>query len=61
VPFWHKSIGITLAAVLLLRLALALDQSAPAHRRPTPWETRLASLVPDCYTCWLIAIVVTGT
>jgi Cytochrome B561 len=42
-PFWHKSIGLSLAAVLVARLLWRLTnpqpKTLPSHRR---WEVRLA-------------------
>lgn len=60
-PFWHKSIGVTLAAILLLRLLWRWTNPRPAHLPShKPWETRLASLAHGLLYLLLIAIVVSG-
>ena len=60
-PFWHKSIGITLAAVLIIRLIWRLGNPVPrspaGHRR---WEIGLAHLVHALLYLLLLAIVVSG-
>lgn len=60
-PFWHKSIGITLAAVLIIRLIWRLGNPVPrspaGHRR---WEIGLAHLVHGLLYLLLLAIVVSG-
>ena len=49
-PFWHKSVGFSLLALVLLRLSVRFFSSVPpalpSHR---PWERVLASL-----TQWLL-------
>lgn len=60
-PFWHKSIGITLAAVLLLRLIWRRVNPRPAHLAAhKTWEIRLASLVHGLLYLLLVAIVFSG-
>lgn len=60
-PFWHKSIGITLAAVMVLRLFWRLLNPRPA---PLPnhqlWEKRLAALVHTLLYALLAVIVISG-
>jgi len=60
-PFWHKSIGVTLAIVLLLRLIWRLLNRQPAHLpNHQRWETRLAGAVHALLYALLLTIVVTG-
>ena len=60
-PFWHKSIGITLAGVIVLRLVWRVVNPRPApisgHMR---WERRLATLVHSLLYVLLVVIVVSG-
>lgn len=60
-PFWHKSIGLALALILLLRLTWRWINPRPSHLASHKvWETRLASLVHGLLYLLLIAIVVSG-
>lgn len=60
-PFWHKSIGIALAAALLLRLIWRLASPVPDspanHKR---WEVVLAHLMHRLLYILLIAILASG-
>lgn len=60
-PFWHKSIGITLAVVLVVRLGWRAVNRRPAplpgHQ---PWEKRLASLVHALLYILLAIIIISG-
>lgn len=60
-PFWHKSIGITLFALLVLRLLWRCFNPRPAHLpNHKPWELRLASLVHLLLYGLLFVIVISG-
>lgn len=60
-PFWHKSIGISLAVVLLLRLFWRWANPTPAHLPGhKTWEIRLASLVHGLLYLLLIVIMLSG-
>ncbi|SDR68911.1 cytochrome b561 [Halopseudomonas xinjiangensis] len=60
-PFWHKSIGVTLAAILLLRLLWRLGNRQPAHLpNHKRWETRLAGAVHALLYVLLFTIVASG-
>lgn len=60
-PFWHKSIGITLAALIILRLLWRWTNPSPVplphHKR---WEVRLAALVHGVLYVLLFIIVASG-
>lgn len=60
-PFWHKSIGLTLFAVMLFRLLWRCFNPRPAHlpnhRR---WELSLAGLVHVLLYLLLFVIVISG-
>ena len=60
-PFWHKSIGITLAAVLVLRLLWRWGNPRPAHLpNHQRWELGMAALVHGLLYLLLFVIVVSG-
>src|SRR5690606_24091870 len=60
-PFWHKSIGLALFAVLVLRILWRLFTPRPAHlpnhRR---WERISAALVHALLYLMLFVIVISG-
>lgn len=60
-PFWHKSIGITLAALIVLRLFWRLANPKPAplphHKR---WEINLARVIHGLLYVLLFVIVTSG-
>lgn len=60
-PFWHKSIGMTLFAVLVLRLLWRTcnprPEHLPNHRR---WELNLAAAVHGLLYLLLFVIVLSG-
>lgn len=60
-PFWHKSIGISLAALLILRLCWRFLNPRPSplahHQR---WEVRLASSVHALLYLLLGVVVISG-
>lgn len=60
-PFWHKSIGITLAVLIIFRLLWRWANPRPAllphHQR---WEVRLATLVHGALYVLLFIIVASG-
>lgn len=52
---WHKSIGITIAIVVLLRLSWRLAHPAPAHDGQPAWQRRAAELSHGLlYACMLV-------
>ena len=60
-PFWHKSIGISLAALLVLRLCWRLLNSRPrplAHHQR--WEGQLAGGVHTLLYLLLGVVVISG-
>lgn len=60
-PFWHKSVGILLAVLLLVRLVWRWSNPRPAHLSShTRWETRLASLVHGLLYLLLLVILLSG-
>ena len=60
-PFWHKSIGITLAAVLVLRLLWRWGNPRPAHLpNHQRWEVGMAAVVHGLLYLLLFVIVVSG-
>ncbi|EZQ19580.1 cytochrome b [Halopseudomonas bauzanensis] len=60
-PFWHKSIGITLAAVLVLRLLWRWGNPRPAHLpNHKRWEISVAGVVHGLLYLLLLVIVVSG-
>lgn len=57
----HKSLGITLLALVVLRLAWRLHAGAPAPVAGTPpWEARLASLIHWALYALLLAMPLSG-
>lgn len=60
-PFWHKSIGLSLAAVLVARLLWRLTnpqpKTLPSHRR---WEVRLAHAAHALLYFMMFAILISG-
>lgn len=60
-PFWHKSVGITLAALIILRLFWRWTNPKPAplphHKR---WEVTLASLIHGLLYVLLFIIIASG-
>jgi cytochrome b561 len=56
----HKSVGLTLAAFVLLRLALRLALVAPAPSRPEPWQRFAANAVHGALYLCVIALPATG-
>jgi len=60
-PFWHKSVGILLAVLLVVRLLWRWSNPRPAHLPShTRWETRLASLVHGLLYLLLLVILLSG-
>ncbi|WP_092389470.1 cytochrome b [Halopseudomonas salegens] len=60
-PFWHKSIGVSLVLVLLLRLIWRWCNPRPAHiAAHKGWEKRLAGLVHGLLYLLLVVIVISG-
>lgn len=60
-PFWHKSIGITLAAVIVFRLVWRSMNPRPAPLlNHQPWEKRLAAVVHSLLYVLLAVIVISG-
>ncbi|WP_373185836.1 cytochrome b [Halopseudomonas sp.] len=60
-PFWHKSIGITLATLIILRLLWRWSNPRPAPLPHHPrWEVRLASLVHALLYLLLFIIIASG-
>lgn len=60
-PFWHKSIGLTLFAVLLLRLLWRGFNPRPAHLpNHKRWELGLAGVVHVLLYLLLFVIVLSG-
>ena len=61
VPHWHKSIGILLVALVLLRLAWRWinphPAATPGHK---PWEKRLASVVHALLYALLLIVPLSG-
>lgn len=60
-PFWHKSVGLFLAALLVLRLGWRLinskPEAVPGHKR---WEITLSALVHALLYLLLGIIVISG-
>ncbi|MEH8017765.1 cytochrome b [Rheinheimera muenzenbergensis] len=60
-PHWHKSVGILLALVMLLRLLWRFISPAPqplaSHKS---WERRTAALVQFALYCGILVLVVSG-
>lgn len=60
-PYWHKSIGLSLTAVLVARLLWRLTnphpRTLPSHRR---WEVRLAHAVHALIYFMLFTILASG-
>src|SRR5438067_2492490 len=51
----HKSIGLTIAAIVLLRLGWRLRHGAPAHAEMPPWQRRAADASHALlYVCMLL-------
>ncbi len=60
-PFWHKSIGLTLFAVMLLRLLWRWANPSPAHLpNHKRWELSLAGGVHVLLYLLLFVIVISG-
>lgn len=60
-PFWHKSIGITLAVVMLLRLVWRWVNPRPVHlANHQKWETNMAAAVHALLYLLLFVIVISG-
>ncbi|MEJ6657122.1 MAG: cytochrome b [Pseudomonas sp.] len=60
-PFWHKSIGITLAVVMLLRLVWRWSNPRPAHLpNHKRWEISVAGVVHGLLYLMLLVIVISG-
>lgn len=60
-PFWHKSIGILLFALLVFRLLWRWFNPRPAHLpNHKRWELSLASLVHGLLYVLLFVIVISG-
>lgn len=60
-PFWHKSIGIALFAVLVLRIVWRAFNARPAHLpNHKRWEIRTASVVHGLLYLLLFVIVISG-
>lgn len=60
-PFWHKSVGIVLAALIILRLLWRWANPSPAalshHQR---WEVVLAKVIHSLLYVLLLVIVISG-
>jgi cytochrome b561 len=60
-PHWHKSIGILLAIVMLLRLLWRFISPAPpalaSHR---PWEKKTSAIVQFCLYLGILLLVISG-
>ncbi|MBL4834677.1 MAG: cytochrome b [Pseudomonas sp.] len=60
-PFWHKSVGISLAALIILRLLWRWTNPSPAplahHKR---WEAVLAKVIHSALYILLFVIVISG-
>lgn len=60
-PFWHKSIGISLAVLIVLRLIWRWANPKPVHMTGhKAWEVRVASMVHGLLYLLLIVIVLSG-
>lgn len=60
-PFWHKSIGIALAAVLVLRLLWRWANPRPVHLpNHKRWEVGMAAVVHGLLYLLLFVIVISG-
>lgn len=60
-PFWHKSIGITLALVMVLRLLWRWVNPRPAHlANHKRWEVIMAAAVHALLYLLLFVIVISG-
>ena len=60
-PFWHKSIGLTLFAVMLFRLLWRCFNPRPAHLpNHKRWELNLAGVVHVLLYLLLFVIVISG-
>lgn len=60
-PYWHKSIGILLAIVMLLRVLWRFFSSPPqpiaSHKR---WEKRTSAVVQFCLYLGILLLVLSG-
>jgi cytochrome b561 len=60
-PHWHKSIGILLAIVMVLRLVWRFISPAPqtlaSHR---PWEKKTSAVVQFCLYLGILLLVLSG-
>lgn len=60
-PFWHKSIGLTLLAVMVFRLLWRCFNPRPAHLpNHKRWELNLAGMVHVLLYLLLFVIVISG-
>ena len=60
-PFWHKSIGLALFAVMLFRLLWRWANPSPAHLpNHQRWELNLAGIVHVLLYLLLFVIVISG-
>lgn len=60
-PFWHKSVGVLLAVLIVLRLIWRWANPRPAHLPGHRlWEIRLATLVHGLLYLLLMVIVLSG-
>ncbi|WNO62285.1 cytochrome b [Rheinheimera sp. MMS21-TC3] len=60
-PYWHKSVGILLAIVLLVRISWRFISPPPkAIATHKPWETKLAGLAHLLLYLGLVILVISG-
>jgi cytochrome b561 len=59
-PELHKSLGLTLAALVAVRLVWRLASIEPDSSHLQPWERRLARLIHIGFYAWLFALFAAG-
>ncbi len=60
-PFWHKSIGLAIAFILLFRLYWRLRQPTPdPHASHSRWERVLAGLTHKALYVLIVVIIASG-
>lgn len=58
---WHKSIGVTILLLVILRLAWRLNNPSPSMPAGTPaWETKLARIGHGLLYLLMFAVPITG-
>ena len=57
---WHKSLGFTVLAITMARLAARLRPAAPVPPQGAPWERRLAALVQWASYLVTLAAILAG-